>query len=235
MKVESTLTSRGGCLYNTAVVSADPAIFDLPATAPLPAGVAGRAAVRFAMLDQLPVVIKRYHRGGLVRHLSTDLYWYQGCERSRSWREIRLLCHMRNLGLPVPLPVAGRVERVACAWYRAVLVTGRIEASESLGSFLVHSALSANQWRALGVTIRRFHEAGICHADLNAHNILIDANGDYHLIDFDRGRMVDRPGSWCQGNLDRLCRSLEKLQRSSADYHFKTDDWRSFESAAVAR
>ena len=192
MKVEPMLTSRGGCLFNTAAVSVDPAIFDLPATSALPAGVGGRAAVRFAMLGELPVVIKRYHRGGLVRYLSTDLYWYQGCERSRPWREIRLLSYMHSLGLPVPLPVAGRVERVAGVWYRAGLVTGRIEASESLGSYLAHSTLPATQWRALGATIRRFHDAGICHADLNAHNILIDADGEYHLIDFDRSRIVEQ-------------------------------------------
>jgi 3-deoxy-D-manno-octulosonic acid kinase len=235
MKIEQLLTSDSGYLFNTALVSTDPAIFDLPSTDTLAEGLAGRATVRFAQLAEMPVVIKRYHRGGMVRHLTSDLYWFQGYERSRSWREIRLLCHMRGLDLPVPVPVAGSVERAAPGCYRAGLITGRIEASASLGNHLVESALATDQWHELGLCLRRFHEAGICHADLNAHNILIDADGRFHLIDFDRGTVVDRPGRWCQANLDRLLRSLKKIHRASSSFHFGDDDWDNLLSAARVR
>ena len=235
MKIAQARLGPDGYLFNTALAAADPAVFDLPSVDTQAASAAGRAAVRFAMLDQLPVVIKRYHRGGMVRHLTADLYWFQGYERSRSWREIRLLAHMHGLGLPVPAPVAGSVNRVASGWYRAGLITGRIESSTSLGDWLVHSALTKKQWQALGATIRRFHDAGIFHADLNAHNILFDASERFHLIDFDRGRIVKASSTdnWRQANLDRLHRSLQKLQRASATYHFDHDDWRAVESAAV--
>jgi 3-deoxy-D-manno-octulosonic acid kinase len=32
-------------------------------------------------------------------------------------------------------------------------------------------------WRATGACIRRFHEEGVVHADLNARNILIRDSG----------------------------------------------------------
>ena len=58
--------------------------------------------------------------------------------------------------------------------------------------------------------LARFHRAGLDHADLNAHNILLDAAGNPWLIDFDRSRRR-ADGSWRQSNLDRLARSLAKL------------------------
>ena len=65
-------------------------------------------------------------------------------------------------------------------------------------------------WHRVGATVAAFHTAGICHADLNAHNILIDHSDAVHLIDFDRGS-VRVPGSWMGSNLKRLSRSLVKL------------------------
>ncbi len=58
----------------------------------------------------------------------------------------------------------------------------------------------------------RFHRAGVWHADLNAHNVMIAPDGLY-LIDFDRGESARA----CYGsmaamaNLQRLRRSLLKL------------------------
>ena len=65
-------------------------------------------------------------------------------------------------------------------------------------------------WREIGVCIRRFHASGVWHADLNAHNILMDRVGGIWLIDFDRGERR-KHGAWGQGNLARLQRSLRKL------------------------
>jgi 3-deoxy-D-manno-octulosonic acid kinase len=69
-------------------------------------------------------------------------------------------------------------------------------------------------WSAVGRCLRRFHDAGVCHADLNAHNILLDEAGKPFLIDFDRGTRRGA-GAWRGANLSRLRRSLDKL--SGAD------------------
>ena len=64
--------------------------------------------------------------------------------------------------------------------------------------------------REVGAAIGRFHGAGICHADLNANNILVDRDGGVWLVDFDRARHR-APGGWRNSRLRRLKRSLEKL------------------------
>jgi len=51
------------------------------------------------------------------------------------------------------------------------------------------------------------HAAGADHADLNAHNILLDGDGVVSVIDFDRGRLRNG-GSWMRRNLARLQRCL---------------------------
>jgi tRNA A-37 threonylcarbamoyl transferase component Bud32 len=76
----------------------------------------------------------------------------------------------------------------------------------------------------LGKTLRLFHAAQVFHADLNAHNILIDANYKAYLIDFDRGTI--RTGeSWKPSNLMRLQRSLHKLTLGSAAEGTITERW----------
>jgi 3-deoxy-D-manno-octulosonic acid kinase len=62
----------------------------------------------------------------------------------------------------------------------------------------------------VGALVARFHRAGIWHADLNAHNVLV-TNEELYLIDFDRGRQREPADSWQQANLLRLRRSLVKL------------------------
>src|SRR6185312_24099 len=63
--------------------------------------------------------------------------------------------------------------------------------------------------------VGRFHRAGIWHADLNAHNVLVSPAG-LHLIDFDRGRQRAPAAGWRLANLRRLRRSLLKLGAAAA-------------------
>ncbi len=83
-------------------------------------------------------------------------------------------------------------------------------------------------WRAVGATVARLHGAGVDHADLNAHNILLGVNvkDGVSVIDFDRGRLRAQ-GAWRARNLRRLRRSLAKIARDlPADrYSEETWDW----------
>jgi 3-deoxy-D-manno-octulosonic acid kinase len=66
-------------------------------------------------------------------------------------------------------------------------------------------------WRRTGAAIRKFHDAGVIHADLNARNILVGDDKDIYLVDFDRARLnVGDTGAF-RANLVRLRRSLEKV------------------------
>ena len=88
---------------------------------------------------------------------------------------------------------------------------------------LIRHGLTTEQWQAIGRCIKRFHQQGIYHADLNAHNILL-RDAEVFLIDFDKGEQ--RPaGRWCQANLKRLLRSLTKLANQYPCFAFNSDDW----------
>jgi 3-deoxy-D-manno-octulosonic acid kinase len=72
-------------------------------------------------------------------------------------------------------------------------------------------ALAAEAGRAVG----RMHRAGVWHADLNLTNLLVAKAGApvVTVLDFDRARLATKPlrPRARRGNLDRLARSLRKL------------------------
>ena len=183
----------------------------------------GRGKVLFIDCEDQQWVLRHYYRGGLARRLSTDRFLWTGLPGTRSFREWSLLLDMYHAALPVPQPVAARVVRRG-AVYTADLVTVRIPDVMTLSERLSAGPLSTEHWRSVGHLIARFHAAGICHADLNAHNIQIDSQNQLYLLDFDRGRVLDTPGGWMQRNLDRLHRSLTKLYIQGA-IQFSNGDW----------
>ena len=113
----------------------------------------------------------------------------------------------------MPNPVAAHVRRSGPS-YRGDLITERIDNTRSLASMAVSGELPERLWENIGTTLRRFHDRGADHADLNAHNILLDDRERVFLVDFDRGGL--RGGeAWKKGNLDRLLRSLRKNSRET--------------------
>lgn len=170
-------------------------------------------------------VLRHYRRGGALGGVLRDRYLWGSLARTRPAREWRMLRALRALALPVPEPAAWRVVRRGRLLYRGDLIMGLIRDCETLRRFLSKRALDEAGWRRLGATLRRFHERQVWHPDLNAGNVLIDARGRFHLVDFDRARR--RPGGrWKGPNLRRLRRSLEKQRaRDPAlpyrDAHFR--------------
>lgn len=191
-------------------------------------GTAGRGATVLFEADGRRLVLRHYRRGGLVRHLSDDLYLRTGLRNSRPWRELALLTRLYAGGMPVPAPVAARIAPTGglSPWYRGDLVTGYLPGTRTLAETLQDGPLDAATWPQIGVTIARFHALAVDHADLNAHNVLLDEAGDVYLIDFDRARLRLRPrGRWSHGNLARLHRSLGKLRAGDPDFAFREGEW----------
>ena len=168
-------------------------------------------------------MLRHFRRGGLVGHFVADRYIGWDLERSRAWSEWRLLSELIRLGLPVPRPVAAAVRR-CCGFYRAELITELIPDTLSLAARLTDEARTEEFWKALGGCLRRFHDLGVYHADLNANNILIDSLLQIYLIDFDRGE-IRSPGGWSEKNLQRLKRSLLKIKAASPVFYFEEQDW----------
>ncbi|MFP4207144.1 MAG: 3-deoxy-D-manno-octulosonic acid kinase [Wenzhouxiangella sp.] len=156
------------------------------------------------------LVLRRFRRGGLAARFSADRYWAPGRERSRGFREFRLLQVLASQGLPVPDPVAASYERDGL-FYRAGLLTRLIPDACELAE--VAAGLSFEQWRDLAMTLDAFFAAGLCHPDLNARNLLLDRHGRWHLLDLDRARLVGRRVD-SKAMRQRLARSLGKLPDS---------------------
>jgi 3-deoxy-D-manno-octulosonic acid kinase len=184
----------------------------------------GRGTTWFIRAGDGHFVLRHYRRGGFIAKFSKDRYWFRSEPETRSFSEWYLTYHLHRAGLPVPAPVAARYRRTGM-FYTADLITQRIENSESLAQRLLQGPLSLTQWIAVGRCIRRFHDAGVCHADLNAHNILLTPEQVY-LIDFDRGTLRKR-GWWADATLVRLYRSLEKVTLLAAPDSFSDEDWHS--------
>jgi len=215
MRLERIATETGAILYDPSRLD-HPAAADFDAQALAAAGrVTGTASGRGSAWFLAPshgggaaMVLRHYRRGGLVARLVADRYLWRGAEATRAFRELRLLAVLEALGLPAARPVAARYLRAGVA-YRADLLTLAIPGARPLAACL-GERLAPALWRRIGATIGAFHDAGVCHADLNAHNVLLDGDDAVYLVDFDRGARL-APGPWRERNLGRLARSLTKL------------------------
>lgn len=154
-------------------------------------------------------VLRLYRRGGMAAKLSEKRYLWTGAERTRAFRELRLTAALFEQGLPVPRPVASCVTRYGLT-YEAALITVRIAGTKALAELLINKLADDALLQQVGMMIRRFHQAGLDHVDLNARNILVDPSGAPWLIDLDRCRLRG-PGKWQANNLARLERSLAKF------------------------
>jgi 3-deoxy-D-manno-octulosonic acid kinase len=197
----------------------------------------GRGSAWFIASGARQWVLRHFRRGGFIARLSQDGYVWTGEDGVRAFAEWRLLEALSRRGLPVPQPVAARYQRTGLL-YRCDLITRRIVNADPLSAALAQGALSEPLWRAIGATVARLHRAGVDHADLNAHNILLESTGDVRVIDFDRGRLR-RPGAWSSRNLRRLRRSLAKVSRDLPSGRFSDETWRwlmaGYQSAAGDR
>jgi len=186
----------------------DPASPQLSA-APVQSG--GRGSAWFVQGPFGDGVLRHYRRGGAMAKLSRDRYLWGGEARVRSVAELRLLEALHSRGLPVPAPVA------AAYWhdgvmYRAAIIVAKIADARTLASTIVAGMDDESGWQAAGAMIARFHAAGLEHGDLNAHNILFDANDAPWLIDFDKSHLharLDRRKA--EASMARLERSIRKV------------------------
>lgn len=175
-----------------------------------PVASGGRGSAWYLATDRGEMVLRQYLRGGFAARLSRCSYLFTGFRRSRSLAEFRLLQRLDAQGLPVPVPVAALAARNGLFTYRAAILLLRIPGARPLPAV---PALDDGQlWRDVGQLLRRFHDHGLDHADLNCDNILL-AEGQLWLIDFDRCRLHARhavDARWKERNLRRLRRSVEK-------------------------
>ncbi len=188
----------------------------------------GRNIAWFIRHNHTDMVLRHYYRGGLVGKVVQDKFCYQPVLNSRAMQEYALLQHMRRCGLPVPRPLAAQY-RLDGVTYRSDLIIELIADSRDLATLLAAGeALSIAQWQQVGRMLARFHQHGVYHSDLNCHNILLDKQGEFWLIDFDKCAL--RPsGDWMQANLARLLRSLQKERSLQPQFNWQPACWQALQ------
>jgi 3-deoxy-D-manno-octulosonic acid kinase len=243
-EVRRKVVAGGAMLYDASRAgNLSPEIFDpvlLARRGQITGEALGRGTAWFLSVQNRAWVLRHYRRGGVMRTLSRDRYFWRGEEGTRPFTEWQLTYHLHRAGLPVPAPIAARYGRSGFG-YRGDIITERLPQVWSLAQALDAAPLSLLRWIAIGRCLRRFHDLGVCHADLNAHNILLGRSAHdpvgpeaeplvapepdrIYLIDFDRGSLR-KPGFWKDANLVRLRRSLEKITWGLPVGRFTEDDW----------
>jgi 3-deoxy-D-manno-octulosonic-acid transferase len=177
-------------------------------------------------------VLRHYYRGGLVGKINKDKFWSEPAAQSRAMAEFSLLWQMRLWGLAVPRPCAALYQKHGFS-YSADILIERIPDTIDLAHLLQQRPLTNLEWQQLGAVIASFHQHQVYHSDLNCHNILLDNQGQFWLIDFDKCAIrhaADYPDqSWKTQNLQRLLRSLNKEQQQLPVFHWQRDQFAALE------
>jgi tRNA A-37 threonylcarbamoyl transferase component Bud32 len=196
------------------------ALMDLPATV---AGLPGShsRSTRRATIWHLPgeggrltFVVRKYHHGGLWGRVARDLFLGSG----RMLRELATYEHAWRRGVPTCQTAALRIEHVAGPLCRAYLVTVRIEGARnveayarSVGGGWPAPREEAKISGAIASALRKLHDSGIFHSDLNVKNILLRETlegPEAFVIDFDRAVLMNHV------SLDARMQNLVRLDRS---------------------
>lgn len=163
--------------------------------------IGGRGTVQRLPISNGHALLRPHRRGGLIRCLLDDGYLF----RNRPLTEFTVHCEAFERGAPVVEPLGVRWEQRGCL-FRGALLTRWVNAAP-LASIRDDAAAHGRA----GAAVAALHAAGVYHADLNANNILVDADRAW-VIDLDRAKVIGRVGRWRRGaNILRLERSYTKL------------------------
>ncbi len=182
--------------------------------------------------DGKRMVIRQYFHGGLFRSFTRSLYLFG----SRSFQELALTEEVRFSGISTVQPIAAIHRFIIRPLYQAYLLSLEIPDAKDLIRYFneigphpsrENIILKRKTIRSAGLLLRKFHQSGFFHGDLQLKNILL-AGDQLFLIDFDRSyRKTNLSVKERMNNLLRLNRSAEKWKRIGLPI-MRTDRWRFF-------
>ena len=180
-------------------------------TLPVLTGRLGRGPIHRMTAAGVPALVRTYRRGGLAGLVLPDAFLLQ----HRAVREVLALRRLAPLGL-APRPLGLEVRGVLLKRMR--LVVEEVASTTTLLEACARGWAGASLARLVGDAVRRMHEAGVAHPDLNVGNVLVAGDGlRAWLVDFDGAALFDEPvppGRRARDVL-RFCRSLDKWQESA--------------------
>ena len=174
----------------------------------------GRGATFGVALAGRPVVVRHARHGGLLAPLLGDRFW----GRPRFHREAALSRTLAERRVRTPAVLAGVCYR-AGPFHRADVVTAAVDGVDLVelfyGATPPSGAARAAVLGAIGVVVRRLHDAGFVHPDLQLRNVLVrgaaHAEPEAWLLDVDTCRPMRHSGDAERArNLDRWYRSWAK-------------------------
>ena len=191
-----------------------------------------RAHLSVAIENGERMIVRHYSHGGLLGFATRDFY----CLGSRSFRELALTEEIRASGIPTVCSIGAIHQRLLLFFYRAYFLTREISEAKNFIEYLSETGRSAQGeqlsrkrgiLRDAGHTLRKFHDAGFFHADLQLKNLMV-ADAKTYLIDFDRSyRKQPLSQKERLNNLLRLNRSADKWKQKGLPIT-RTDRWRFF-------
>ena len=194
---------------------------------------AGRGPIERIELPDGVGLVRQCRRGGIFGGILGGIH----LDGKRFLREVGVADALGRRGVATPQVAAGCRHEVAPGLYRMAVVTreesGARDLAEALGALDGGDAAAAARrelLEAVARLVRQLHDAGLHHADLNARNILIVADGSAMIIDLDRAELRDALSARQRtAMLARLYRSLHKL--GLAPEPVTEEDWAAFYAA----
>jgi 3-deoxy-D-manno-octulosonic acid kinase len=175
---------------------------------------AGRGSVgRIRLSTGLPVILKKMRRGGLAADVWRDRFLGTG----RLMDNLRVPLEAAGRGIATAAPVALLLVSGPPGLYRGWLAVEEIEGARDLASrYASGPAPSTAELSSVFRLLRRMHDAGVEHRDLNLGNLLLrngrDGVVEAFVVDLDRARLrvASLPFRTRLGSLRRLERSYAK-------------------------
>jgi hypothetical protein len=179
-----------------------------------------RSAVAVTIDGLPPMFVRRSRRGGLMRFLWSELYVGFA---PRPLRELVVNAAACQRGLPVVEPLGAMVETLGPGLYRGWFLTRALEGA-TLWNLLLNGGEAAVRRMALEQTrasIKRLHDGGLYHADLNFHNLFVCTGAAPFavvVLDLDKARLYPDPltPALRRRNFRRMGRSALKLIKAGA-------------------
>jgi 3-deoxy-D-manno-octulosonic acid kinase len=171
------------------------------------------AAPSVGLRRDVSVILRRYQHGGVFGGFTGMLH----LGLSRALEELRVTARAEASGAPVPHVVCLALWPAAGPFWSALIGTREERGARDLYEVLAASDDARTRLpllREVGTAVRKLHEAGVDHRDLQLHNVLVaEEGGKRRIVVIDLDRAIYHSSGRLSSRL--RARSLGRLFRSA--------------------